>query len=39
MVVQGNPFHLAFVIIQEGETRALGYGRVLEGEPLHPPLT
>ena len=39
MVVQGNSFRMAFVIIEEGQEHVLGYGRVLEGEPIHPPLT
>lgn len=39
MVVQGNSFRLVFVIVQEGQTQALGWGRVLEGERLPPPLT
>ena len=39
MVVQGNSFRMAFSIMEEGQEHVLGYGRVLEGEPVHPPLT
>ena len=39
MVVQGNSFRMAFLIIEEGQENVLGYGRVLEGEPIYPPLT
>ena len=39
MILQGNSFRMAFMIIEEGQERVLGYGRVLEGEPLPPPLT
>ena len=38
MVVQGNSFRMAFVIIEEGQDYVLGYGRVLEREPDPPPL-
>ena len=39
MVVQGNLFRLAFVIVEEGQADVLGSGRVLEGEPIYAPLT
>ena len=39
MILRGNSFRMAFVIIEEGQDHVLGYGRVLEGEPIHPPLT
>ena len=37
MVVQGNSFRLIFLITQDGQTDTLGFGRVLEGKPLHSP--
>ena len=39
MIVQGNSFRMAFLIIEEGQEHVLGYGRVLEGEPIQPLFT
>ncbi|KAM0798267.1 hypothetical protein BDR22DRAFT_891572 [Usnea florida] len=38
MVVQGNSFRMAFLIVEEGQADVLGSGRVLEGDPIYTPL-